>query len=197
MAASASSDSMDINLTPLLDVVMQLIMFFMMCVNFVSDQVSANVVLPKSLSAQDIMPKTDVDVLVINVEVKRQVRTNPDGSPMRLPDGEIIRDLVPDAEGRKLSKIIFSGYDESKWFTDDSEAVGIDYAQRKLALLAKDYRKKESLRTGKPSDQVDLRTIVIIRADTDTRYGLVVQLIAQCTKEGFPKVEVRAFGAKS
>jgi hypothetical protein len=116
---------------------------------------------------------------------------------MRLPDGEIIRDLVPDAEGRKLSKIIFSGYDESKWFTDDSEAVGIDYAQRKLALLAKDYRKKESLRTGKPSDQVDLRTIVIIRADTDTRYGLVVQLIAQCTKEGFPKVEVRAFGAKS
>ena len=185
------------NLVPLLDLVLQLIMFFMMCVNFVSDQVSANVLLPTSLSAQDIMPKTDVDVLVINVEVKRQVRTNPDGSPMRLPDGKIIRDLVPDAEGRKLSKIIFSGYDESKWFTDDSEAVGIDYAQRKLALLAKDYRKKESLRTGKPSDQVDLRTIVIIRADTDTRYGLVVQLIAQCTKEGFPKVEVRAFGAKS
>jgi len=196
MAVSTKTDTMDLNLTPLLDVVMQLIMFFMMCVNFVSDQVSANVLLPTSLSAQEIMPKTDVDVLVINVEVKREVRMNPNGTPARTPDGRIIRDLVLDEQGRKQTKIIFSGYDESKWFTDDNEAVGLDYAQRKLALLAKDYRKKESLRVGKPSDQVQLRTVVIIRADVEARYGLVVQLLAQCTKEGFPKVEVRAFAAK-
>lgn len=191
MAASHSADSMELNLTPLLDVVMQLIMFFMMCVNFVSDQVSQNVLLPTSLSAQEIMPKTDVDVLVINIEVKRQVKYDAAGNPLRMPDGKIVREM----ELPKQSKIVFSGYDESKWFGDDSEAVGIDYAQRKLALLAKDFRKKESLRTKKPSDQVDLRTIVIIRADTDTRYGLVVQLIAQCTKEGFAKVEIRALSS--
>ena len=196
MAANVGSDKMDLNLTPLLDVVMQLIMFFMMCVNFVADQVSANVLLPTSLSAQEIMPKTDVDVLVINVEIKREVRMNPNGTQARTPDGRVIRDVVPDDQGRKQYKVIFSGYDESKWFTEDNEAVGLDYAQRKLAALAKDYRKKESLRTGKPSDQVELRTVVIIRADVEARYGLVVQMIAQCTKEGFPKVEIRAFAAQ-
>lgn len=196
--ASANPDSMDLNLTPLLDVVMQLIMFFMMCVNFVSDQVSQNVLLPTSLSAQEIMPKTDIDVLVINIEVKRKVREGPDGKPMRASDGRFIRDM----ELPKQTKIIFSGFNDaaSKWFGDDNEAVGIDYAQRKLADLAKDYRKKESLReslrTGKQVDKADLKTIVIIRADTDTRYGLVVQLIAQCTKEGFAKVEIRALNAK-
>jgi biopolymer transport protein ExbD len=198
--AATNSDHFELNLTPLLDVVMQLIMFFMMCVNFVSDQVSQNVVLPASLSAQEIMPKTDIDVLVINVEVKRKVRYDGDGRPLRTPDGKIIRDLEPDQQGRKQTKIIFSGYDESKWFTDDTEAVGIDYAQRKLAILAKDYRKKESLkeslRTGKTPEKVDLKTIVVIRADTDTRYGLVVSLIAQCTKEGFAKVEVRALSSR-
>jgi biopolymer transport protein ExbD len=199
MSASANADSaMDLNLTPLLDVVMQLIMFFMMCVNFVSDQVSANVVLPTSLSAQDIMPKTDIDVLVINVEVRKKPVLAANGDPKRDNEGKIVRELVLDPQGRKQTKIIFSGFNDeaSKWFTDENEAVGIDYAQRKLALLAKDYKKKESLRTGKASDKVDLRTVVIIRADTDTRYGLVVQLIAQCNKEGFPKVEVRAFGTK-
>jgi biopolymer transport protein ExbD len=31
------------NLTPLLDVVLQLLMFFMMCVNFVNEQVNENI----------------------------------------------------------------------------------------------------------------------------------------------------------
>src|SRR5262245_19532317 len=103
MAASTSADSMELNLTPLLDVVMQLIMFFMMCVNFVSDQVSQNVMLPTSLSAQEIMPKTDVDVLVINIEVKRQVKYDAAGNPLRMPDGKIVREM----ELPKQSKIVF------------------------------------------------------------------------------------------
>ena len=40
------------NLTPLLDVVLQLLMFFMMCVNFVNEQVKEDVKLPESASAR-------------------------------------------------------------------------------------------------------------------------------------------------
>jgi biopolymer transport protein ExbD len=40
------------NLTPLLDVVLQLLMFFMMCVNFVTEQVNSDIALPDAQSAR-------------------------------------------------------------------------------------------------------------------------------------------------
>lgn len=55
------------NLTPLLDVVLQLLMFFMMCVNFVSEQVNQSIVLPVSQSARP-MDKSEVSVLFLNVD---------------------------------------------------------------------------------------------------------------------------------
>ena len=58
MAAASTSERMEPDLTPLLDVVMQLIMFFMMCINFVNEQVNANVLLPTSTSA----PSADLSI---------------------------------------------------------------------------------------------------------------------------------------
>src|SRR4051794_13729197 len=55
------------NLTPLLDVVLQLLMFFMMCVNFVTEQVNEDVKLPESQSAVP-MDKADTDVLFVNIK---------------------------------------------------------------------------------------------------------------------------------
>ncbi|MFN6050729.1 MAG: ExbD/TolR family protein, partial [Planctomycetia bacterium] len=51
MSHGGSSDggNMEPNLTPLLDVVLQLLMFFMMCVNFVTNQVSEDIILPESM----------------------------------------------------------------------------------------------------------------------------------------------------
>src|SRR5438270_12057412 len=55
MAASASSDDLEVNLTPLLDLVLQLIMFFMITVNFVAaDQFDESVALPVAQSAARI-----------------------------------------------------------------------------------------------------------------------------------------------
>src|SRR5947209_19097482 len=69
MSHGGSSDggTMEPNLTPLLDVVLQLLMFFMMCVNFVTEQVSGDIKLPVSQSARP-MDKTETDVLFINVK---------------------------------------------------------------------------------------------------------------------------------
>jgi biopolymer transport protein ExbD len=55
------------NLVPLLDLVFQLIMFFMICVNFVSEQVTEDVKLPVSQSAR-AMDKGEVDVLFLNLD---------------------------------------------------------------------------------------------------------------------------------
>jgi biopolymer transport protein ExbD len=55
------------NLVPLLDLVFQLIMFFMICVNFVSAQVDQDIQLPVSQSAR-AMEKTHTDVLFLNVD---------------------------------------------------------------------------------------------------------------------------------
>jgi biopolymer transport protein ExbD len=55
------------NLVPLLDLVFQLIMFFMICVNFVSEQVNEDIKLPVAQSARP-MDKGEVDVLFLNLD---------------------------------------------------------------------------------------------------------------------------------
>jgi biopolymer transport protein ExbD len=57
------------NLVPLLDLVFQLIMFFMICVNFVSEQVNEDIKLPIAQSARP-MEKGEVDVLFLNMDHK-------------------------------------------------------------------------------------------------------------------------------
>jgi biopolymer transport protein ExbD len=55
------------NLIPLLDVVFQLLMFFMMCVNFVSEQTSQNVKLPMAQSARPMDKSEASSVLFLNM----------------------------------------------------------------------------------------------------------------------------------
>ena len=57
------------NLIPLLDVVFQLLMFFMICVNFVTEQVNAAIKLPTAQSARP-MAKSETDVLYLNLNGK-------------------------------------------------------------------------------------------------------------------------------
>ncbi|HLJ98082.1 MAG TPA: biopolymer transporter ExbD, partial [Gemmataceae bacterium] len=56
----------------LLDLVFQLIMFFMVCVNFVSQQVNEDIKLPIAQSARP-MDKTELDVLFLNVDQNGKV----------------------------------------------------------------------------------------------------------------------------
>jgi len=54
------------NLIPLLDMVFQLIMFFMVGVSFVNDQVNESIQLPSAMSARPL-DKGETDVLFLNV----------------------------------------------------------------------------------------------------------------------------------
>jgi biopolymer transport protein ExbD len=54
------------NLVPLLDLVLQLVMFFMMCANFVMEQVDQTILLPVAQQAKP-MAETGPDVVFLNV----------------------------------------------------------------------------------------------------------------------------------
>jgi biopolymer transport protein ExbD len=66
-AAATNEIRAEPNLVPLLDLVFQLIMFFMICVNFVNQQINEDIKLPVAQSARP-MDKTEVDVLFLNVD---------------------------------------------------------------------------------------------------------------------------------
>ena len=60
------------NLVPLLDLVLQMLMFFIITVNFVSNQVNESIKLPVAQTAQP-MKKDITDVLYLNVNDKGQI----------------------------------------------------------------------------------------------------------------------------
>src|SRR6516165_3668928 len=80
------------NLTPLLDVVLQLLMFFMMCVNFVTEQVNKDIKLPVSESAKAV-DKADADALFLNQKSMKSKEFRNSLSPTtleRLGDAESV-----------------------------------------------------------------------------------------------------------
>ncbi len=86
MAASAGSDQVDINLTPLLDLVLQLIMFFMITVNFVQvDQFDERVTLPVAQSAVPL-DNTAQDYVFLNLDGKGQLVGTLDSLALDTPE---------------------------------------------------------------------------------------------------------------
>lgn len=67
-----SSDKCEPNFTPLLDLVLQLVMFFMLCANFVMDQTSVEVKLPKAIAAQPLS-SDDKYTIFLNVNAQGKV----------------------------------------------------------------------------------------------------------------------------
>jgi len=60
------------NLTPMLDMVLQLVMFFMLCANFVMDQVNESIKLPEAIAARGLDIK-DERLLFLNVDLNGKV----------------------------------------------------------------------------------------------------------------------------
>lgn len=121
-------ENVDPDLTPLLDLVMQLLMFFIVNVNFVSEQVSQDVKLPSSESARPV-DKADPGALFVNQKVKSREYMNrltakererlqneesiiliPGQAPMSPPEAkswlkdryELLSKLSPDGEVRTV-----------------------------------------------------------------------------------------------
>jgi biopolymer transport protein ExbD len=69
---SSGSDKCEPNLIPLLDLVLQLVMFFMVCANFVMEQVNETIKLPTAVAAKPLDPNAQ-NIIFLNVNEEGQV----------------------------------------------------------------------------------------------------------------------------
>jgi biopolymer transport protein ExbD len=69
MSASMNEEKCEPNMTPLLDIVLQLVMFFMLCVNFVMEQVNEEVKLPTAIAAK-ALDRTQEYYHILNIDKK-------------------------------------------------------------------------------------------------------------------------------
>lgn len=67
-----STDKCEPNFTPLLDLVLQLVMFFMLCANFVLDQTNVEIKLPEAIAAKSL-DKTEDYAIYLNVNEQGKV----------------------------------------------------------------------------------------------------------------------------
>jgi len=157
------------NLTPLLDVVLQLLMFFMMCVNFVNEQVNEDIKLPKSQAVKP-MDKSDPDVLYVNLK------------PFALKD---FQDRLPaDVLARVQDK-----------FRDGDECIIVvgkePMKQNELRVWLKDqYKDKKSL--AEENGTKDVNTAIVIRAHKEADYIQVYDILELCKNVGFHRLMLRA-----
>jgi biopolymer transport protein ExbD len=108
------------NLTPLLDVVFQLITFFMLMINFTSDNYDRRITLPVAGSARPVEDEQQVseDRLVLNIDSRGHLLMGGEAQPLHLAvqtihhQAELIRlnlkaaGLKPDASGGLPTTII-------------------------------------------------------------------------------------------
>jgi biopolymer transport protein ExbD len=154
------------NLTPLLDVVLQLLMFFMMCVNFVSDQVNEDIKLPKSASVKP-MDKTDTDVLFINFK------------PFHLADFETR--LPPDALARAQQN-----------FREGDPCVLVLGKEPMRLIDLNTFLKQQHEDAEKISKDGKVNTAIVIRAHLDSDYVQVFEVLHLCKVRGYTRLKLRA-----
>lgn len=74
MSGSASSDTVEPNLTPILDMVFQLITFFMLVVNFKGAALDLTLQLPVLGSARPLDTKGSEELLYLNIDSEGQLK---------------------------------------------------------------------------------------------------------------------------
>lgn len=78
-----SVDKCEPNLIPMLDLVLQLVMFFMLCANFIAEDVNATIKLPTALQARPL-DKAEERVIFLNVDKKGEVLPTGRGNTVAL-----------------------------------------------------------------------------------------------------------------
>lgn len=153
------------NLTPLLDVVLQLLMFFMMCVNFVTEQVTEDIKLPDSQSAKP-MDKNQSNVLFLNLKPYRS-----DDFEGRYPPSEVLT------------------YNE-KFKDDPFCAMALGRPPMKLSELQPFLRQQydDAIRNAKDGK---IHTTVIIRSHKDSQYDKVYRVLQMCKNVGYHDLQLR------
>jgi biopolymer transport protein ExbD len=163
---AAEGSSAEPNLTPLLDVVLQLLMFFMMCVNFVTEQVNEEIKLPKSESAR-LTDRRDTDLLFVNLK------------PFALAD---FKD--------RYSPEDLVGLQDK--FKEGDLCVTVIGEKPKRLIDFRIYLKRQYEDAEKTAKDGKVNTAIVIRADQRTDYTQVYTVLHMCKVQGYSRMKLSA-----
>jgi biopolymer transport protein ExbD len=187
-------DQEEPNLVPLLDLVLQLVMFFMACTNFAKENISEAVKLPLAQTAKPIEDEElrRHELIYVNVEENGDMRvrsftdenglvwyargriddvvTDVSGEPILGPDGKPQRD--PKLRRERIEKYF------QKVFDNRSRRLRREFGPQ----LSEDALKLE----------VAKRTLIVLRAHQNAEYRDVYDILSRSRRAGFSKMQVRA-----
>lgn len=181
------------NLVPLLDLILQLVMFFMACTNFAKENISEAVRLPLAQSAKPIEEediKTEKIYLNVEEDGDMHIRSFVDDLGTTWYAKGKIDDVVSDENGNPIP-----GPDGKAQHDPRLRRERIDkYFQRVYDSRAK--RVKRDLGPGadeeKLKSEVAGRTLIVLRAHQQADFRDVYEILNNCRKVGFTKMQLRA-----
>lgn len=148
------------DLVPLLDLVLQLVMFFMMCANFVMEQVDQTIKLPVARAAKPMTDAKNRDAVFLNV--------NRDGELL------VVGRSKPLATDEEITAYLQSVYDDGKRAAEERAGrAGVDPAQAPVETLVIVRAHEEAdyaaiYRVLRKSSDVGLRKVQL-RANLDRK----------------------------
>ena len=117
MHGGGGDENLELNLTPLLDVVLQLIMFFMITVNFVArDQFNTQIQLPTAQVAAPLDQTADNYETIANKKVLAGLPSN----AANVPEA---RTNLPAVSGASLGMLALGAEGMVAWRREENEAV--------------------------------------------------------------------------
>ena len=93
MSAPSGPDKCEPNLVPMLDMVLQLVMFFMVCANFVMEQVNETIQLPEAIAAKPLDPNA-TNIIFLNVNAAGEVLLSGLDDQGKGKDDNVLRNQV-------------------------------------------------------------------------------------------------------
>jgi biopolymer transport protein ExbD len=166
---ASESSSAEPNLTPLRDVVLQLLMFFMMCVNFVNEQVNEDIKLPRSQAVKP-MDKGEADYLFINLK------------PFNLAD---FQDRLPSD--------VFARVQGN--FRDGDECIlvpGKEPMHRNELRVWLKQQYEDAKQIAEQRGEKNVNTAIVLRAHKEAEYGQFFGIMQLCKNIGYRRFMLRA-----
>jgi biopolymer transport protein ExbD len=166
--ASASETDTDPDLTAMLDMVMQMLMFFIICAGFIKSEKNEDVMLPRSDEAH-VIDAVDKETYMLNL------------IPYRAED------MAKRIHDPKKLEVIKNSFQEGE------PCIIIPYEEYPLRVVELDpWLQKKAEFAQKMSPDGKNHKVIIMRADRNLDYALVFRLLKLCKANGFRDLKLRA-----
>jgi len=167
----SQSSEAEPDFTPLLDVVLQILMFFIMCVRFVPSQAGEMIKLPSATEGH-MVEAADKDTIFLNV---------------RPFDLAFFKERYTKEEWANFPKERYNDGDPIIIiFSDPSWPETPSSLKSKLTTYYD--RAKSNIKEGE-----EVQTAIVIRADENSAYTTIYGLLRDCKSVGYRKLKLRAF----